>query len=181
MKNRATSTRKPANFAISEYGRLGLTLIATILLVKVSVSGDWSRYKPFTLEQIADFVKAAIAEPDHGPGATVWREAYKIPIRIDQYPEPSVAADYLGSLKLFGLSMGKPDLAELFKQGYSLIRTVGGLRIRLVFQDSLIPCLKKEAGLGDEVMFYVTCGCYNEWKKELLLLVNEFEVPESQR
>lgn len=150
-----------------------------IILATCSTAfSDWSRYKPFTLEQIADVVTNSISDEGHDMGVTSWTLPYRIKLVIRDYPKPSKRDEFFGAVKLFGLTqLGGRDITADFREGYSLIATAKGMRIRLLFQDVLVPYFEREVTLGKEVELYVICGCYSDAKRELLLLVNEFRDP----
>jgi hypothetical protein len=156
---------------------ISLPIIAGAVLLAPIVpasSFDYDSYKPSSLEAIGDITEEGASE--HEGGFEFYIEKLRVRVQMTDYPlemnkrELKVLELYF---KIFS-STFNPEHLKLFTHQLDLKDS--GYDFTFLFQDSLVPYLKKEAKPGDYVLLYVVFGIYDLFERKTILLVNEFSV-----
>ncbi len=133
---------------------------------------DYSAYKPSSLKEIGDITRKAEEIYQYEGGFDFYTERLRVRVCLSEYPQKiSRGAEKL--LELYFKSRGlNQDHLRLYTDQLNLEK--GGYSFVFVFQNQLIPFLRKEVKQGDEVDLYVLFGIYDVKYKKIMLLVNEF-------
>jgi tetratricopeptide (TPR) repeat protein len=140
---------------------------------------DYHSYKPITYD---DFVKVLVeTSTEHGhPLLTIFRQAMRIRLTLKDYPQLMKKEDehrFAGIDALMGRKVGKfyhhysvqEFKAKMFKQSPETCR------IYFLWQDVLVPYLKKEVKPGQTIDIYAIPLTFNGFDCQGLVLVNEFK------
>jgi hypothetical protein len=152
-----------------------LLIIFFSLLVHITTPAlgfDYSAYKPSSLREIGDITRKAEETYKYEGGFDFYTERLRVRVCLSEYPQKiSIGPEKL--LELYFKTRGlNQDHLKLYTDQLNLEK--GGYSFVLVFQNQLIPFLRKEVKQGDDVDLYVLFGIYDVKYKKIILLVNEF-------
>lgn len=132
---------------------------------------NFASYLPSSFEEIIKLTDAVDAEKDHG--LSVFTNKYRIQMKWTEFPK-DISKGSIGSAQVISKFINlDPRFIELFK--YELKMKLKNKNFTLLFQENLVPFLHQEVKKGDTITLFVFFGGYNDFGKEHVLFVNEFQ------
>lgn len=159
--------------------RIIVSITAFVILMAANLSAaefQYSNYKRVNLKDISKVVNSVAKEHAGSNGMDFFTNPYAVLIKLESYPAPvdrwtSMSLDYCW--KIIGTFKKRPELREIYTHQLEFMQD--GISYVFVFQNTLVPSVRDEIKLGEQIDLYAILVMLDEAKTRAILLVNEFK------
>ncbi len=139
---------------------------------KDSSSFDHTSYSSTTLEELITIAKGNMSE-DRSSFTSYGMRKHRISTSLADFPQ-DIASESAAELVLYSKLHNIPQsFTNLF--GSQIMQYFDEVNVVFLVQSSLIPSMREELSLPEIIDLYVIFGFYDETRKNLYLLVNDFQ------